>query len=455
MGGLVGLPIFIAQFMVMVMLILMPVVLIVGIAGESGRAVLVKGLKALLGFLSTKVIYGFYLGFAIMLAFKLSAFAAQESKIGTAGFIVGVILTAAILFRKKFFNACMSLLSFAPGTSPATVYNKGEDWLVTAGGATGNTAGNVVKGISSKAASLYNKTKNRNSDEESDEENEQNTLQDESSEPSRTNRKQVQNEVGIPKKCDTLDEAEYVRFHMENLGHGKNDSNDKLLPGHNDVFGEHDDISTKQTGTSKIDLSKDDENYVVENEGANISFSSEQIDNAARGHIPKLSLKEAEQETNEPTYPESENKIGGGNLDKEQFKQFPDKQTIDQTDTKKKQQKETPINIKPPWQNTNEKTASETPQEERKQQGDIFVSRQTRKMPEKPNIAPTDNNSNLPKENKSQTTPSQSIPESRRDSYSSPIRLDDDYQADYRQDETKYSDRGREPIRLPGSRWYD
>ncbi len=112
----VGLPVFFSQVMIMVMLFILPLALLLGMAGDGGLALMLKFLKALLGFLATKVIYGFYIGLTLMLAMAIGKTGNLYEAPGTASFLLAVLFGFAIYYHKKFFNGVLSIISFSPGS---------------------------------------------------------------------------------------------------------------------------------------------------------------------------------------------------------------------------------------------------------------------------------------------------------------------------------------------------
>lgn len=136
-----GIPVFLSQIMIMVMLFIMPLVLLMGVAGDSGMHVVLKFLKSLLGFLATKIIYGFYIGLTIMLAMVITHIDQMKDSPGTCSFLLACIFFFAIVYRKKFFNTVLSIISFSPD---AEHHHGLAQWLETA---TATGAGFAAKSI--------------------------------------------------------------------------------------------------------------------------------------------------------------------------------------------------------------------------------------------------------------------------------------------------------------------
>lgn len=112
---IVGLPVFFAQVMIMIMLFIMPLALILGMAGDGGIKLLIRFLKTFLGFAATKIVYGFYIGLTLMLAMVISQIGSLHDSPGTTEFLLAVLFGFAIYYHKKFFNAVMSIFTWTPG----------------------------------------------------------------------------------------------------------------------------------------------------------------------------------------------------------------------------------------------------------------------------------------------------------------------------------------------------
>ncbi len=111
--ALVGLPVFASQILLMGLLFILPFAFMTGIAGDRGKEVTLKFIEWTLGALSTKVIYGFYLGLVMMVAIIAMKFA--ETNTGLSGFLLFIIFGAAACLRKRYFNLVISLISLTPG----------------------------------------------------------------------------------------------------------------------------------------------------------------------------------------------------------------------------------------------------------------------------------------------------------------------------------------------------
>ncbi len=109
---LVGLPVFLAQLAIVILLLLLSVALILGVAGERGRQLMLKYIQWLLSAFSIKVIYGFYLGVTMCLAIMVMHL--SGSNIAGADFLLTIIFAAAIWFRKDYFNWAMGLIALEP-----------------------------------------------------------------------------------------------------------------------------------------------------------------------------------------------------------------------------------------------------------------------------------------------------------------------------------------------------
>lgn len=68
----VGLPVIFAQIALLVMLVFLPAVLVMGVAGDSGRDMVLKCARLLLGFFAAKIVNGFFLGTVLFFAALLS-----------------------------------------------------------------------------------------------------------------------------------------------------------------------------------------------------------------------------------------------------------------------------------------------------------------------------------------------------------------------------------------------
>lgn len=68
----IGIPVILAQLMLMIMLIFLPIPLVVGVAGDAGRNFLVQYLKYMLGCFMSKIVNGFFLGTVLFFAAAFS-----------------------------------------------------------------------------------------------------------------------------------------------------------------------------------------------------------------------------------------------------------------------------------------------------------------------------------------------------------------------------------------------
>lgn len=138
---LVGIPVFVAQFVLIILIIIMPLALLLGASGDKGINLLRKYISALLGCLATKIIYGFYLGLILFFAVAMTNFPDVQDNAGLLAFLVAIIFAAGIKFRKPFYNQVVALLSF----SPETTGEKAGNWVGTTAKAL--TAGYILKTI--------------------------------------------------------------------------------------------------------------------------------------------------------------------------------------------------------------------------------------------------------------------------------------------------------------------
>ncbi len=110
----VGLPILVAQFILLFLLILLPFALLMGVAGEKGIQTTILYLKHLLGAAASKIIYGFYMSFVLLSTVSLTQVSFVQNNFMLSGFLISVILGLALIFRKRFFEGVIGLLSFEP-----------------------------------------------------------------------------------------------------------------------------------------------------------------------------------------------------------------------------------------------------------------------------------------------------------------------------------------------------
>ena len=109
---LVGIPVFCSQILLIGLLIILPFALVIGIAGDRGRQVMLRCIQWTLQALSLKVIYGFYLGLIMMLAILMMKIAGNNAALSS--FLLFTVFGAASYFRKPFFSLVMGLISFTP-----------------------------------------------------------------------------------------------------------------------------------------------------------------------------------------------------------------------------------------------------------------------------------------------------------------------------------------------------
>ena len=111
---LVGVPVFIAQFVLMALLLLLPFGLLMGIAGEKGLQITMIYLKATLGAAAVKIIYGFYMSFILVFSVALSRMETATSSIFLTGFLLTMIFIFAIKYRGRFYEVVMAALTGTP-----------------------------------------------------------------------------------------------------------------------------------------------------------------------------------------------------------------------------------------------------------------------------------------------------------------------------------------------------
>jgi hypothetical protein len=120
----VGVPVFIAQFVLMILLILLPFALLLGMSGEKGTQITLLYIKGLLGAAATKIIYGFYMSFILLFAVALNKAAADQFALG--GFLISIIFVFAIKFRKTFFEGVVGIL---PINTERDYASGAESWI--------------------------------------------------------------------------------------------------------------------------------------------------------------------------------------------------------------------------------------------------------------------------------------------------------------------------------------
>ena len=121
----VGIPVFIAQFVLMILLLILPLALLLGVAGDRGVNLLRTYISTLLGCLATKIIYGFYLGMILFLAVALSRLPGIDDRPGLLAFMAAIIFFIGIRYHKDFYHQIIGLLSFAPETTS----EKASNWV--------------------------------------------------------------------------------------------------------------------------------------------------------------------------------------------------------------------------------------------------------------------------------------------------------------------------------------
>lgn len=95
-----------AQEMALAIIIVAPVVLLLGIFPERGFAFTRRWVGWLIGTLGTKVVYGFYLGFTLLLA---DIVARGSGMLMLQQIFVALLFACAFLFRKKILKHILSI----------------------------------------------------------------------------------------------------------------------------------------------------------------------------------------------------------------------------------------------------------------------------------------------------------------------------------------------------------
>lgn len=127
----VGFPIIIAEIMLMVMFLIMPILIIIAIAGETGRPVFITYITKFIQFFLTKMVLGFYLALVLTLLSLILLSIKNMAGVVSLGVILLVntlIFGLAFWYRKKPMEMFLALLSFStPGSSSRAFENiKGE-----------------------------------------------------------------------------------------------------------------------------------------------------------------------------------------------------------------------------------------------------------------------------------------------------------------------------------------
>lgn len=115
--GVISLILVMAQEMALAIIILAPVVLLLGLFPERGFAFTRRWVGWMIGTLGTKVIYGFYLGFTLLLA---DIVARGSGLVILQQIFVALLFVCALLFRKKVLK---QLLSIFQAPTPREMYD--------------------------------------------------------------------------------------------------------------------------------------------------------------------------------------------------------------------------------------------------------------------------------------------------------------------------------------------
>ncbi|MFC0213827.1 hypothetical protein ACFFK0_15460 [Paenibacillus chartarius] len=115
--GTISLILIVAQEMALAIIILAPVVLLIGLFPERGVAFVRRWVGWLIGTLGTKVIYGFYLGFTLLVA---DIVARGSGILMLQQIFVALLFFCAFLFRKKILK---QLLGIFQAPTPHEMYD--------------------------------------------------------------------------------------------------------------------------------------------------------------------------------------------------------------------------------------------------------------------------------------------------------------------------------------------
>lgn len=115
--GTIAFILILAQEMALVIIILAPVVLLLGLFPERGFVFVRRWVGWLIGVLGTKVIYGFYMGFTLLVA---DIVARGSGILMLQQIFVALLFFCAFLFRKKMLK---QLLSIFQAPSPHEMYD--------------------------------------------------------------------------------------------------------------------------------------------------------------------------------------------------------------------------------------------------------------------------------------------------------------------------------------------
>ncbi|MCD1261279.1 hypothetical protein B5M42_020980 [Paenibacillus athensensis] len=115
--GAVSLVLLLAQELALVVIVLAPIVLLLGIFPETGFAFVRRWIAWLIGVLGTKVVYGFYMGFTLLVA---DIVARGSGILMLQQIFVALLFFFAFLFRKKILRQIFSVFE-AP--TPHDIYD--------------------------------------------------------------------------------------------------------------------------------------------------------------------------------------------------------------------------------------------------------------------------------------------------------------------------------------------
>lgn len=113
----VGIPVFVAQMLLAIMIVFLPVVLIMGISGDGGRRMMISYAKITLGLIATKIVYGLYLALTLALIDIIwDQFSGGKllHSFGLAYFLISIIIIYAIKKRQTVMQMVMGAVSGAP-----------------------------------------------------------------------------------------------------------------------------------------------------------------------------------------------------------------------------------------------------------------------------------------------------------------------------------------------------
>lgn len=132
----VGIPIILAEVMLLLMFLILPIVILIAVAGESGRPAFIAYAQKFIQFFMTKIVLGFYLAFVLTILSLVLFLLNSTSGLKATSIILltnMVVFGLAFWYRKKPLEMFLALLSFSsPGTSSQTFGNvRGEGNMAT------------------------------------------------------------------------------------------------------------------------------------------------------------------------------------------------------------------------------------------------------------------------------------------------------------------------------------